>query len=222
MPLPNSIRVRRIAGAAVLAVFALSGTAAAEETQVSVGDTVQTVTTTVASVRTCDHPLVENPFAGLGDTRDYVLAPGASFEDPALPGWSLTKGAGVVAGNEPLNVRSVDGDVNSLGLPDKAQATSPTMCVDLHYPTMRFVAKQAKKGDEPLRVEVLYPSAKDPKWTRVAEIKADAKDGWQASGDVPIRPELGGTAVGGRDVVLRFTSGGIWQVDNVYVDPHRR
>ena len=34
-------------------------------------------------------------------------------------------------------------------------------------------------------------------------------DGWQPSGDVPIRPELGGAAVGGRDVVLRFTSGGV-------------
>jgi hypothetical protein len=222
MPFFLSSRVRRAAGIATVAVFAFTGTASAEEGSGSTGDVVDTTTavTTAASIRTCDHPLIENPFAGIGDLRDYVLAPGAAFEDSTMPGWTLTRGAQVVAGNEPYYFHG-EGDQSSLGLPDKAQATSPTMCVDLNYPTMRFVGKQARKGDESLKIEVLYPEARDPKWTKVADLKAAAKDGWQVSRDVNIKPELGGTSVGGRDVVLRFTSSGDWQIDDVYVDPRR-
>lgn len=222
MPLSTSIRIRRIAATAAVALFGLTGTAWADDDDDDRDD--DTPVTTVVSRQTCVHPLIEQPFAGLGDQRDYVLAPGASFEDPALPGWTLTKGAKVVASNEPFNLRgSADG--SSLSLPEDASATSPTMCVDLHYPTMRFVALQQNRREAELEVEVLYPDAQKPKWTEVAELEADSRDGWKATRDISIRPELGGVLAGGRQVALRFTSDdddGSWLIDNVYVDPHRR
>ena len=47
-----------------------------------------------ASRATCIAPLIEQPFLSFKDRRDYVLAPGGSFEDPTMPGWSLETGAG--------------------------------------------------------------------------------------------------------------------------------
>ena len=45
-----------------------------------------------AEVRdTCPTQVIEQPFLAFDDARDYVLAPGGSFEDPALTGWSLDR-----------------------------------------------------------------------------------------------------------------------------------
>ena len=220
-------RIRRVAGIAALAVFGLTGTAWADDDEQTGNDqtakAVSVPDTTAASRATCVHPLVENPFAGFGDLRDYVLAPGASFEDPTLPGWTLTGGAGVVEGNEPFNLRGGQ-DGHSLALPEETRATSATMCVDLHFPTMRFVALQQTRDDAELKVEVLYPEAAKPVWKKIKDLKARDRDGWQISDDIKIKPELGGKLAGARQVALRFTSDdeGSWLIDNVYIDPLRR
>ena len=123
-------RSRRLIAVASLVFFAFAGTASAKEAD-----------TTSESRATCVTPLIEQPFLSFKDERDYVLAPGGSFEDSSLAGWGLEGGAGVVAGNEPFNLRGLS-DNNSLVLPAGASATSPTMCVDLNWPTLRFVASQ--------------------------------------------------------------------------------
>ena len=182
--------------------------------------------TTTESRATCVAPLIEQPFAAFKDNRDYVLAPGGAFEDGSLDGWSLDGGAGVTAGNEPFNLRGIS-DSSSLALPAGASATSPTMCVDLDWPTMRFVASQAGEKDAELEVEVLYPEAeeKHASWHGAKKLKAKRKDGWHASDDVKLSPNRGGKFAGGRPVALRFTNNsdhGSWQIDNVYIDPKRR
>lgn len=208
-------RVSRLFAVAVLGLLAFTGTASAKEAD-----------TTSASRATCEAPLIEQPFLSFKDDRDYVLAPGGAFEDGSLVGWSLEGGAGVAAGNEPFNLRGVSDD-NSLELPAGASATSPTMCVDLHWPTMRFVASQLGEKDAELEVEVLYPEAEDKKatWHEAKKFKAKRKDGWRPTDDVKLSPDRGGKFWGGRPVALRFTNtsdGGTWQVDNIYVDPKRR
>jgi hypothetical protein len=216
MPLPNSIRIRRIAGIAFLAVLSLSNSAYAGVPK-----------TTAATRATCIAPLIEQPFLSFKDKRDYVLAPGGSFEDPTMPGWTLQDGATITEGNEPFNVRR-SADRHSLSLPPGASATTPKMCVDLNWPTMRFVAAQlGVKGDGELDVEVLYPEAGEKKasWHRSKTLKAKLNDGWHATEDVKMDPTRGGNFAGGRPVALRFTNSaekGRWQIDNVYVDPHRR
>jgi hypothetical protein len=101
------------------------------------------------------------------------------------------------------------------------------MCVDLNWPTMRFVAAQLGVKDGELDVEVLYPEAGEKKatWHRSRTLKARLNDGWHATEDVKMDPTRGGRFAGGRPVALRFTNDadrGRWQIDNVYVDPHRR
>jgi hypothetical protein len=208
-------RSRRLIAVASLVFFAFAGTASAKEAD-----------TTSESRATCVAPLIEQPFLSFGDERDYVLAPGGSFEDSSLPGWSLEGGAGVAAGNEPFNLRGLS-DNNSLLLPAGASATSPTMCVDLNWPTLRFVANQTDEKDAELKVEVLYPEAdeKHATWHGAKKFKAKRKDGWRLTEDVKLSPDRGGKFAGGRPVALRFTNTsdqGSWQIDNVYVDPRCR
>jgi hypothetical protein len=205
-------RSRRLIAVASLAFFAFAGTASAKEAD-----------TTSESRATCLAPLIEQPFLSFDDERDYVLAPGGSFEDSSLAGWSLEGGAGVVAGNEPFNLRGLS-DNNSLVLPAGASATSPTMCVDLNWPTLRFVASQTGEKDAELKVEVLYPEAeeKHATWHGAKKFKAKRRDGWRLTEDVKLSPDRGGKFAGGRPVALRFTNTsdqGSWQIDNVYVDP---
>ncbi len=205
-------RSRRLIAVASLVFFAFAGTASAKEAD-----------TTSESRATCLAPLIEQPFLSFDDERDYVLAPGGSFEDSSLAGWSLEGGAGVVAGNEPFNLRGLS-DNNSLGIPAGASATSPTMCVDLNWPTLRFVASQTGEKDAELKVEVLYPEAeeKHATWHGAKKFKAKRRDGWRLTEDVKLSPDRGGKFAGGRPVALRFTNTsdqGSWQIDNVYVDP---
>jgi hypothetical protein len=208
-------RSRRLFAVASLVFFAFAGTASAKEAN-----------TTSESRATCVAPLIEQPFLSFKDERDYVLAPGGSFEDSSLAGWSLEGGAGVAAGNEPFNLRGLS-DNNSLVLPAGASATSPTMCVDLNWPTLRFVASQTGEKDAELEVEVLYPEAeeKHATWHGAKKFKAKRKDGWRLTEDVKLSPDRGGKFAGGRPVALRFTNSsdhGSWQIDNVYVDPRCR
>jgi hypothetical protein len=208
-------RARRLFAVAALCPFAFAGTASAKEAD-----------TTSESRATCVAPLIEQPFLSFEDERDYVLAPGGSFEDSSLAGWSLEGGAGVAAGNEPFNLRGLS-DNNSLVLPAGASATSPTMCVDLNWPTLRFVATQTGEKDAELKVEVLYPEAeeKHATWHGAKKFKAKRRDGWRPTEDVKLSPDRGGKFAGGRPVALRFTNTsdqGSWQIDNVYVDPRCR
>jgi hypothetical protein len=208
-------RSRRLIAVASLVFFAFAGTASAKE-----------AATTSESRATCLAPLIEQPFLSFKDERDYVLAPGGSFEDSSLAGWGLAGGAGVGAGNEPFNLRGLS-DNNSLVLPAGASATSPTMCVDLNWPTLRFVASQTGEKDAELKIEVLYPEAeeKHATWHGARKFKAKRRDGWRLTQDVKLSPDRGGRFAGGRPVALRFTNTsdqGSWQIDNIYIDPKCR
>jgi hypothetical protein len=217
----NWARARCFIGAAVLAAGLLStaGTAWGADDPA----------TTDASVQTCTDPVLQQPFAGLKDkdTNQYVLAPGGSFEDQTS-GWSLDGGASVVLGNEPLQLNGA-GDGYSLNLPPGATATSPTMCVDLHYPHMRFLAIAQSSKAAGLDVEVVYPTAADAHhqgWEKAATIKGEAKNGWRATDKIKIHPDRGGKLSGWRPVALRFSADddnqGSWMVDDVFVDPRCR
>ena len=183
-----------------------------------------------ASSETCTSPQLVQAFATLGDLRDYVLAPGGSFEDDDLEGWQVRK-AGISEEGSPLTVQTAyqdddDDNQHSLRVPAGGSALSPAMCVDLNYPIFRFMAK-AVSGTGQLRVEVVYPDAADPSFHSAASLPAPAGRGWDATGDVELFPERGGVAPGMRRVALRFTSvavngtAGTWKIDDVYVDPRR-
>jgi hypothetical protein len=233
MPLSLSNRVRRrVAGTALL--VALPVIAIAWPAVASAASDTSVVTTTASGIniletsdgrQTCTAPQAVSAFASFGDSRDYVLAPGGSFEDKHLDGWQVQK-AKTDAGGSPLELAKDDDNKQSLKVPAGGSALSPAMCVDLHYPTMRLMTKAQKNKGE-LQVEVIYPDSEDPVFHPVGTVTAGASDKWQASADIPVLPERGGAAAGMRRVALRFTSvaangnAGDWKIDDLYVDPRR-
>jgi hypothetical protein len=156
-----------------------------------------------------------NPFTSFGDTRDYVLAPLGNFEDASLDGWSFEGGAGPIA-DENGN--------RALELPAGSAATSPAMCVDLDYPTVRFFVRNLLGDDADLKVQVMYVDHEKAYQPHdVGKLKA--KVGYGLTKDIKIDPQRGGKEAGWRRVAFRFVAHkdkGDFHVDNLYVDPRMR
>lgn len=236
MPLSIRTRVRRrFAGTALfvaLSLIAVAWPAAASAKDGDGRDFRDIVATTQSGLNiletrdtqeTCSSPQLVQAFAAFGDPRDYVLAPGGSFEGKGLDGWQVQR-AKVSGDGSPLEINRDDND-HSLKIPEGGSAITPAMCVDLHYPTFRVMTRAAKEGA--LRVQVVYPDSADPVFHDVGALAASRYGGWQASADLPVLPERGGAAPGMRRVALRFTSvavdgdAGEWKLDDLYVDPRR-
>jgi hypothetical protein len=254
MPISTTIRPPRRRAVAVALACAFCITASVGPSAASARSTDTSVVTTTASGieiletdasrQTCTAPELVSAFASLGDTRDYVLAPGGDFEDWSLDGWQVQR-AGIADGGSPLEVQATepedadhsgrdrgwggygddDGNEQSLRVPAGGSATSPAMCVDLHYPTFRLMTRPPR-GQGQLKVEVIYPDSDNPVFHPVATLGAQGRD-WIATDDLPVFPERGGAAPGMRRVALRFTSvatggyAGEWRIDDLYVDPKR-
>jgi hypothetical protein len=179
-----------------------------------------------ASTRTCNSPLVERPFARFRDQRDYIMAPDGSFEDAVLEGWQLSGGAKRVTESDPVDLGTNDGR-GMLAMPKGGVAISPTMCVDLHYPTFRLLGKAVRLPDSAaFRIEIVYPDAPDPHWEDLTQFDSRqfvyAGSGWLLTSDLDMKPELGGATAGFRRAAFRFTAlSGDWRMDDLYVDPRR-
>jgi hypothetical protein len=250
MPLSTTIRPprRRAVAAALVGAFCITAgvgpsLASARSTDSSVVATTPSginILETSASRQTCTAPQLVSAFASLGDLRDYVLAPGGDFEG-RLEGWQVQRAA-ITDGGSPLEVDTAevadDSDDRGWGgsgygydngqalrVPAGGSATSPAMCVDLHYPTLRLMTKPPRSQGQ-LKVEVVYPDSENPVFHPVATLGAQGRD-WQASADIPVFPERGGAAPGMRRVALRFTSiaprgdSSDWRIDDLYIDPKR-
>lgn len=171
-------------------------------------------------------PVVEQPFGAFGDFRNYVLAPGASFESPADSGWAFTGGAMIVEGNEPFQVHG-EADHMSLRIPGGATAVSPFMCVDATYDTMRvFVRSLNRNQGGKLSVTAQYPDLADADELRT-DISKPGPD-WSLTDDIAIRPGEKDTGKSGFDngftrVAFVFKAKGIgkagYHIDDLYVDP---
>jgi hypothetical protein len=174
----------------------------------------------VKSAPSCSGQAVSKPFMPWKDRADYTLSPGGAFE-AGDAGWTL-QGARTEAGNEPFLVRGA-GDQRSLELSPGDSATSPTMCVGLEHPTLRFFAKGERKLLSALTVEVI---AETSLGLQIAlPVGAVLPNGaWQPSPSylvvgnlLPLLP--------GSYTPVRFrlrAVGGTWNVDDFYVDPKRR
>ena len=194
-----------VAGAVAATTFAAGPAAAAE---VSVG---------------CPDQALSNPFALWGDAADYQLAPGGDVEDGGAS-WSLTGGASADEGNERFMVTSA-GDHLSLRLPGASTATTARMCVSAEHPSFRFFAKQhGGSAAGRLAVEVVYDDESGVEQA-LAVGDINATEDWAPSRALStmvdvLAPSAGDTA----DISFRFTphGGGVWSIDDVYVDPWRQ
>jgi hypothetical protein len=218
MPYSTCNRRSRLAAAlAVTACAALSVSASAlADTPVPAVGAV-TANTTAESSAECMAPALLQPFTSWKDTRHYVLAPGGDFSDPTSGGWKLDGGAQIV------NDASPDGTTDSvLALPTGAVAVSPTMCVDLDYPTARVWVRNVV-GDGDVNVSVIYDAGKSAEVPHaVGNVHGNKQRTWGLSNDVKIQPQLAGKRAGWRRVAFVLVAGGKsseFRIDDFYVDP---
>lgn len=98
----------------------------------------QTTSTAVPAPASCQELPTTKAFQAIdGDTADYSVAPGGDFER-GTAGWTLTRGAKIVSGNERLGVTRGS---RSLQMPLGSSALSPEFCVDESHPHFRFAFK---------------------------------------------------------------------------------
>ena len=163
------------------------------------------------------------PFTRWSDSGYYTLAPGGSFESST--GLTLSGGASIVSGNETYYAHSTK-DTHSLKLPSGSKATTSYMCVDTSYPYFRLFARNTGSSSSRLKVEVLYLDSAGAVKALSSGNLSTSTTSWQLSAKLGIaigQVQLGADGTG--KVAFRLTprdTVGNWQVDDLYVDPHRR
>jgi hypothetical protein len=171
----------------------------------------------------CGDETLTTPFAPWGDRANYKLVPNGGFESGAT-GWTLKGKAKVVAGNEPWKVGGA-AHAKSLVLPAGSSAISPTTCVGLAEPTLRFFVKKNRApllGISTLAVSVWVKTSLG--LTVPVPIGVVLGNGqWKPGPTMLMVANLLPLLPGDRTpVAFQFTPLlGEWQIDDVYVDPQR-
>ena len=176
------------------------------------------------SAQNCPSAPETQAFLAWGDTSQYFLAPDGAFAGGGA-GWSFNGGAGVVAGGDGVSLGGAAPSTQSLSLPDGSSATSPSVCVGVNAPTIRFMAENAGSADSTLAVSATVSTTLG--LTLTLPIGSVSGTGsWSPSSAMPILvnllPLLPGNAT---PVTFTFTpqgQGGNWQIDDLYVDPWQR
>jgi hypothetical protein len=166
-----------------------------------------------------------HPFMRFLDPLPYSLLPGGDFESGAQ-GWKLSGGARVVDGNESFFVTTTR-DSHSLLLPPGSSATSPTMCMGLVLPIVRYFSTGGALLSY-MRVEAVYTDKSGRQ--RALDLLPGGLPSKSWSPGLPALQLLGAVnalTLNGftSQIALRFTPKGLlfgsgtWKVDDIYVDP---
>jgi hypothetical protein len=169
----------------------------------------------------CDVETFSHPFAKWGDNADYKPVPRGSFEAGAA-GWQLSGGAKIVAGNETYKVAGA-ADKYSLELPSGSKAISPSVCVGLDDPTLRYFVRKNSGLLSTMAVSVRVETSLG--LVATVPIGVDLGGSWHPSLPTLVVANLLPLLPGDKTAVqFQFTPllGGDWQIDDVYVDPYRR
>jgi hypothetical protein len=170
----------------------------------------------------CSSPLSQT-FLKWNDSSYYTLATGGNMESSL--GLTLSGGASIVSGNESYYVGGTT-NTHSLKLASGSSATLPYMCVDSTYPNFRLFVRNTGSSASRLKVEVLYKTSTGVVKALTAGNLSTANTSWQLSAKLGIASgQVQLAADGTGRVAFRLTpadSVGNWQVDDLYVDPHRR
>src|SRR4051794_8038281 len=182
----------------------------------------------VESAPSCDNGAVSQPFAQFGDDNSYFLAPGGNFEGTGSA-WTQN-GASVVADQEPWRVNGDSGS-HALRIPAGRSVVSPTMCVGLEHPTMRFFAHRSGGGLLAATSQLLVTARVETSLGLVVEVPVGTlttlTNGaqWNRTPTqivvASLLPLLPGEHT---PIQFRFAAVGTsdWVIDDVFVDPHAR
>jgi hypothetical protein len=183
----------------------------------------------VASAPNCDNGPNSQPFAQWNDDNNYFLAPGGNFEG-SLGDWSLGS-AGTVADQEPWGVAE-DGGNNALRIPAGRSVVSPTFCVGLEHPSMRFFAHSSGGGLLGGLSQLVVTARVETSLGLVLEVPVGAVSSLTGNGTrwnrtptqivlASLLPLLPGEHT---PIQFRFAAVGssAWVIDDVFVDPRAR
>jgi hypothetical protein len=200
-----------VAGAALFA--ALPGTASAG--------------VLVASAPSCDNGVDTQPFAQWGDDNNYFLSPGGDFESAAA-GWTLN-GARVASDQEPWRVSGAGS--HALQIPAGRSVVSPTMCVGIEHPSMRFFAHRSGGGLLAVTSQLVVTARVETSLGLVVEVPVGTlttlTNGtkWNKTPTQIVLASLLPLLPGEHTPIqFRFTAVGTsdWVIDDVFVDPRGR
>jgi hypothetical protein len=157
-------------------------------------------------------------FAPWADLSYYTLAPQGDFEGPTT--WTLGSGAALVAQQSPFGTGS-----QALSLGQTGTAVTPSFCVDVTQPSMRFFVKNTGPVLATLNVDAIFTDLTGK--TRTLQIaKLTSGSSWAPSPIVPLLVNQLAivSPTGGTSIQLRFTAAGgkgTWVIDDVEIDPFR-
>jgi hypothetical protein len=174
----------------------------------------------VADAASCDAQTFSQAFLPWADPASYTLQPGGDFE-PGSPAWDRTSGADSAMVNEPWTVTD-ELDGHSLTLSSGSSATSPSICVGIEHPDVRFFTK-ASSALATLKVEVLYTDgAGNSQSLTIGTLSGNTS--WSPTPQMPIVANMLALLPGSKtSVAFRLTAtSGSWKVDDFYVDPFAR
>jgi len=165
------------------------------------------------------------PFSRWGDYGRYFEVPGGDFEG-SLSGWTLRNGAIPAYGNDSYRIGS-QYDQRSLLLPAYSSVTTPSICVTVLSPDLRFAVLRLGGVDTKLEVDLNYTDDKGVSRTqKVATVTGGY--GWTLTDSVmflkPVTSLLkrnGQTNVSFTFVANGSSRPGVWQIDDVWVDPYK-
>jgi hypothetical protein len=182
----------------------------------------------VASAPSCDNGATSQPFAQWGDGNNYFLAPGGNFESGAN-GWTLN-GARVVGDQEPWRVNQDNGS-HGLQIPAGRSVVSPTVCVGIENPSMRFFAHRSGGGLLGATSQLVVTARVETSLGLVVEVPVGTinllSNGttWDRTPAQIVLASLLPLLPGEHTPVqFRFTAVGTadWVIDDVFVDPRCR
>ena len=111
-----------------------------------------------------------------------------------------------------------------LRMPPGSKATSPAMCIDLNYPTIRYFVRDADREWARLKTQVMYVDH-ETAYSPYTVGKLNASGNWRLTEDIEIEPERGGVEAGWRRIAFRLVADpyeGDLRIDDLYVDPRMR
>jgi hypothetical protein len=180
-----------------------------------------------ASAPNCDNGANTQPFAQFGDNNDYFLAPGGDFENGAGE-WG-DNGARVVNDQEPWQVAGAGS--KALSIPAGHSVVSPTLCVGIENPTMRFFAHRSGGGLLAAASNLLVTARVETSLGVVVEVPVGTlttlTNGtkWNKTPTQIVLASLLPLLPGEHTPIqFRFTAVGTsdWVIDDVFVDPRCR
>ncbi len=207
----------RLGSALGLVAFLLSISAAPALARGAAKAPAEKETATAVSAR-CEGQTFSQPFAALGDSNYYTLAPGGEFNSSS-EGWELSGGAQIVKTARPDGTSG-----GALNMPSGSKAVSPSICVTLQYPTARVWVRNVE-GDGSVDVAVAYAGTKTETNAKDVGHVQGQQTTWTLSNPFNVQPQIAGKTEETRQVRFVFTAGGKrsdFQIYGLYIDPRMR